>query len=348
MAHDPRREDYQRLSLRYALELDGDDPFAASRAFATFGRRFAQNRDSLPQSDADRAFHLVTLATEAIDYRLPFATDAQAEELISRGRALLDEALSLDASCWDALRMRSSAQTSSIDERYWFLAGRVDEVQASCEEERERVIEALGGERGTLGATISMRPYWRWLASMAEQALICGRNHDAVAAAERLLASDPRDLSDVRFTLAYALAKLEDEEGLADLRRRYATISPLRAADDAWITLAEVALAHKRCDFSAAREGLSHLLATYPKCGFALIRQSELPDGEFARLRVQPYGEDEIIIAVSEGIVLLQEGSDSSGRGVLGSWVAKAVSELDPTAADEASRISGGEGVTRQ
>ena len=322
MAHDPRREDYQRLSLRYALELDGDDPFAASRAFATFGRRFAQNRDSLPQSDADRAFHLVTLATEAIDYRLPFATDAQAEELISRGRALLDEALSLDASCWDALRMRSSAQTSSIDERCWFLAGRVDEVQASCEEERERVIEALGGERGTLGATISMRPYWRWLASMAEQALICGRNHDAVAAAERLLASDPR--------------------------RRYATISPLRAADDAWITLAEVALAHKRCDFPAAREGLSHLLATYPKCGFALIRQSELPDGEFARLRVQPYGEDEIIIAVSEGIVLLQEGSDRSGRGVLGSWVAKAVSELDPTAADEASRISGGEGVTRQ
>ena len=59
MAHDPRREDYQRLSLRFAEELDKGDPADAARAFASFGRRFAQDRDGLPQTDADRAFHLV-------------------------------------------------------------------------------------------------------------------------------------------------------------------------------------------------------------------------------------------------------------------------------------------------
>ena len=347
MAHDPKREDYQRLSLRYALQLDPDEPAAASRAFATFGRLFAQDRDALPQTDADRAFHLVTLATELIDYQLPFAGDAQAEQLIARGRALLDEAISLDPRCWDALRMRCSATSVSIDERYQYLASRADEVRDSCEEGRERACEALGNERATLAATISMRPYWRWLASMAEEALICGRNHDAIAAAEQLLASDPRDLSDVRFTLAYALAKLEDEAGLEELWRRYDTISPLRSADDAWILLARCALAFKRCDLVAARRELSHLLEAYRGCGFVLIRQAELPDGEFARLRVPPYGEDELIVAVSEGIVLLQEGNDRSGRGVFGSWVARATAELDPRAAEKAALLAHGEGVQR-
>ena len=117
MAHNPQREDYQRLGLRFARELDQGDPAAATRAFASFGRRFAQNRDALPQSDADRAFHLVVLASEVVDYQLPFATDEQAPGLIQRGKDLLDEALSLDPSCHDAVRMRSSSQTPSIDER---------------------------------------------------------------------------------------------------------------------------------------------------------------------------------------------------------------------------------------
>ena len=72
MAHDPRREDYQRLALRFVRTIDPQDP-AAAREFTDFGRRFAQERDSLPQTDADRAFHLVCRATELIDYKLPFA-----------------------------------------------------------------------------------------------------------------------------------------------------------------------------------------------------------------------------------------------------------------------------------
>lgn len=343
MAHDPKREDYERLSLRYALALDTSDPHGATQAFSTFGRRFAQDRDSLPQSDADRAFHLVALATEAIDYRLPFATDEQAETLIRRGRELLEEALSLDERCFDAVRMLSASRLRSVDERYQFLAERVDEVRDACEEERDRACEALGGERAALGALLSLRPYWRWLASMAEDALICGRNHDAVAAAERLLESDPHDLSDVRFTLAYALAKLEDEEGLERLTQRYETISPLRAADDAWLILARCALAHKRCDFDGARSELRRLLSAYPGCAGSLIHQTELPDGEFARLRVQPYSEDELIVALSEGVVLLQEGNDRSGRGVFGMWVMREATRMDPAAALEVAHATNDE-----
>ncbi len=81
MSFDPRREDYQRLGLRFARELDGSDPATAVHAFSSFGRRFASMRDTLPQSDADRAFHLVADAAVMVDYQLPFAPDEQVDGL---------------------------------------------------------------------------------------------------------------------------------------------------------------------------------------------------------------------------------------------------------------------------
>lgn len=344
MAHNPKREDYQRLALRFARELDGGRPSDAARAFVSFGRRFAQSRDSLPQTDADRAFHLVVLATDLVDYKLPFATDDQAEKIIGRGKDLLDEALSLDPACFDALRMRSSTEAPNVEARYAFLASRADEVRAACEEERERAADERDEERAALAASLAMRPYWRWLASMAEEALICGRNHDAVRAAEQLLANDPYDVSDVRFTLAYALAKLEDERGLDELARRYGTLGSLRPPDDAWMLIARMALAHKRCDLPGARRELERLVATYPGAAATLVRQIELPDGEFARLAVAPYGEDELTLAVSEGIVLFQEGSERSGKGVFGAWVAREAALMDPEAAKAKAETAAGEG----
>lgn len=346
MAHDPRREDYQRLSLRFAEELDKGDPALAARAFASFGRRFAQDRDSLPQTDADRAFHLVAMASDVVDRRLPFASDEQAPDLIKRGKELLEEALRLDPACHDAARMLSSSRTASIDERYRFLSDRADEVRASCEGARDEALGALRGERAALAADIAMRPYWRWLASLAEEALICGRNRVAIDVSERLLASDPRDTSDVRFTLAYALAKLEDLEGWLALTKRYPTLASGRPADDAWTLLAGSSIALHSGHPKIARTGIEKLLRKYPGGALTLIRQVELPDGEFARLRVAPYSEDELILAVSEGIVLLQEGTDRSGRGTFGAWVAREVARIDPKAAREA--MAEGEGARRQ
>ncbi|MBM6676903.1 response regulator receiver protein [Olsenella uli] len=335
MAHDSRREDYLRMSLRFALSLDGGEPGRAAREFASFGRRLARDRDSLPQSDADRAFHLVSLATELVDYRLPFADDELAGTLVARGRALLDEALSLDPACHDAARMRVSLETTSPEERSRFLREGAEEVRASCELARDRLCDALDEARRPLGASVAMRPWWRWLADAAECALICGRNREAAEAAERLLAADPHDLSDARFTLAYALAKLEDEPGLERLAARYPALAAPRAADDAWIQLARIALAHKSYRLAEARRLTERLLETYPDCAATLIRQTEIPDGRFARIRVPSYGEDELVVALSEGVVLLQEGMERSGRGVLGSWLAHAAADLSGEKDDE-------------
>ena len=166
MAYDARWEDYQRLSLRFARSLDGSDPATALKAFATFGRRFAQNRDSLPQSDEDRAFHLVADATVLIDYSLPFAeSDERAEDIIRRAAALLDEAISLDAHCHDALRMQSAARNPSFESYYDFLRDGADEVRARCEEARELVggSDDTPDDRIRLARSIAMHPYYRWV-----------------------------------------------------------------------------------------------------------------------------------------------------------------------------------------
>lgn len=325
VAYDPHREDYQRLGLRFARSLDGQPPSSATRAFATFGRRFSQNRDALPQSDADRAFHLVAEATTLIDYELPFADDSRAITLIEQGHRLLDEAISLDGRCHDAIRMKAAADAPSFEDYYRFLASGADEVRASCEELRAQATRDDSDERAILEADIAMRPYYRWLATQASKAVICGRNRTAIRICEQLLELDREDSADVRFTCAIAHAKLEDEDGL---ERLAAHTRPLLRAntEDAWLQLARISLAHTRHDLAEARRQLIRLTETYPHATLALTSQKELPDGVFGRLVVAPFSEDELILAISEGTVLLQEGRDDAGRGVLGSWIARHLS----------------------
>lgn len=321
MAFDPQREDYQRLGLRFARSLDRGSAASATREFATFSRRFALDRDSLPQSDSDRAFHLVAVASKCIDYELPFAQEDKARELIETGHRILDEAISLDPHCYDAIRMKTAATSPSFDAFLDFLNRMEPEVHAHCEQERAQVGKEPSGERARLMADLAMRPYLRWLATQAEEALICGRNREALRLAHKTLELDAHDKADVRFTAALACAKLEDEDALQELVDTCHAAGLMRPADDAWTQLARIALAHKRHDLDAARSILDTLLATYPHAAEALIRQNELPDGVFARLAVAPYSEDEIILALSEGTVLLQEGIDLQGRGVLSTWV---------------------------
>ena len=338
MAHSARREDYQRLGLQFVRSLDGDPSVSATRSFASFGQRFAQDRDSLPQTDADRAFHLVAEAAEVVDYELPFAVGEKAKQLVARGKQLLDEALALDADCFDALRMRSSTEAATVSDRYEFLRAEEPRVLEVCRKRSEEA-QFNAPERDALGADLAMRPHRRWLASMAEEALICGRNRLAAEHAEALLREDPHDLSDVRYTLALAYAKLEDEPAFEELAARYRQICPTRGADDAWMGICRIAFAHKRHNPTLARTHLSELLRAYPQGAVALIRQTDIPDGEFARLVVNPYSEDEMVVAVSEAIVLLQEGNDPTGKGVLGQWIAANVAKMRPRALEEARAI---------
>ena len=328
MPYDPHREDYLRLSLRFAHTLDNQTPDAAEHAFANFGRRFARERDSLPQTDSDRAFRLVADAAVLIDYKLPFTPPEQADDIAVRGQKLLSEALSLDPNSPDANRMLAASEQPSFDAFYSYLKVRVDEVRSYCEKQRSLMVQDENSQRTSLAMNITMRPYMRWIASMASNAVICGRNREALRLWAKAIRADPADEAGVRFTVALALTKLEDEQGLDKLVHDCRPLPTSRDGLDPWTLLCRAALAYKRYDLSAATAALKVLISNYPHACAALIRQRELPDGVFSRLATPSMSEDELIVAVSECTVLLQEGEEENGRGPFGLWVADQAAKL--------------------
>lgn len=327
MAYNANTEDYQRLALRYVTSAKVG-PAEAMAGFADFWRNVSSERHAQLQTDADRAFHLVALATNVVDYQLPFAPESQADALLNRGRALLDEALSLDPDCHDARRMRACMDLPSFDERYGLLVEGKDRVFANCSVEAD-TLGSLDEERTELAKHLAMAPYLRWLAALADHALVCGHNHSCVNYCHELLKLDPADNSDVRYTLALCLAKLEDRDALDRIGELIDPSFRPVTWDDAWSLISRMAIAYKAHDLREARHHLSTLLSLYPNANKLLIRQSELPDGLFARIRTFPFSEDELLIALSEATVLTQEGAEEYGQGPFGMWIVDEVVRAD-------------------
>lgn len=322
MAFDPAHEEYRRLSLRFARTQDLRDPFSVTRAASAFRRRFAWNHESLPQTDRDRAFHLVARASQLVDSELPFAEDDECPALVAEARGLLEEALSLDPDCFDARRMIAAQDCPTFEQFYRFLADGLPEVRERSFALRDAVIAK--NEPGCRAeARLGLFPLYRWLGTLAARALVCGRYRRALEFADELLTLDPADHADVRFTAALAYAKLEDPEGLAALQERCGHAVPGRGRPDAWLLLATCGLALKQGDEKGARDALARILEVYPHGGSVLVSQGEVPDGIFARLCVEPYSNDELVLAVSEATVLTQEGVDQTGLGALGSFIAQ-------------------------
>ena len=285
MAYDPHEEDYQRLAVRYQRSLDRSDPFGTARALAGFERRFENDRDSLPQSDQDRAFHLVARATELIDYQLPFTPPPASESITREARRLLEEALALDPECHDATRMLAAAREHSFEGYYRFLVDGEERVRIACERARDAV-EDRTSDTGKLAADIAMRPYLRWLASEASRALICGRYRASIAAGKRALALDGQDPAGVALTMALAYAKLEDNAGLLELQAKMPASTGFEYS--AWNSIALLTVAYKLHQPSYAEQVVQLLLRTFPHAGATLMRQDELPDGVFGRMVTDP------------------------------------------------------------
>jgi tetratricopeptide (TPR) repeat protein len=294
------------MVLRFAHTLSDRDPLGAARAATGFHRKYQTARDSLPQSDADRAFHLVAQAADLIDYQLPFATDEALEPMMQSASKMLGEALELDEHCHDARRMKAAAEAPTFDTYYRFLADGAEEVRAYCTAEADQA--RRGHLQPELSAHLALRPYLRWVSCTASKALVCGRYRRAAELCEELLRLDPQDMADARFTWALALAKLEDADGLERLATEYPPAAFGRRHEDAWWLIARAALAFKRHELAEGRSYVARLVSLYPHAGETLMRQDEYPDGVYARLAARPDSEDELIIAVSEATVLLQEG----------------------------------------
>lgn len=317
MALDSHMEDYLRLSLHYAAQSTVTNPFEAAQAATVFANRYQKKRDSLEQTDADRAFGLVVKATELIDYQLPFMGDeAGGVATIDEARALLEEAIELNAQCWDAQRMLSAASASSPSDYQHYLMANKDKVKQSCEQAAGNLI-TTDPEMMELEQLLAMRPYVRWVAAAASIALVCGRYRLCVELCKEGLELEEGDPADLSFTLALAYAKLEDLDAFKELMENHP-----QQYGTAWFQLAAMALGFKDGDLDFASKMVDRILNTYPDSELVLALQNDIPDGVYARFLVEPGSQDELILAVSEATVLLQEGCDTHERGAMGSWLA--------------------------
>lgn len=330
MSMNPQAEDFERLAIRWA-----DAPHSAQdfpnviAAIAAFPELYAKNRDALPQNDADRAFGLVARACQLLDRGVNMApTDEAAAKCTDEAAGLIGEALKLDPTCYDAVRIRRYLTRPTRDEMVAFLTESADEVREMClATARKNGLEAPAG-RWSL--SVYQRPYLRWLFDLANEQLSCGRYRCSLEICRQLLELDEPDLVGARHVAAFDYVKLEDAEGLAALMARY--------PDDtnAWFLLSRCFLAYKQRRLDDAAALLHQIVRTYDRAGYTLAYQDELPAGVFGHLEYAEGTADELYIAVSEAAVILDENCGDF-VSPLSDWIARDPVVEQARARDEAA-----------
>ncbi len=331
MAFDPIQEDCLRLTLE-AMRREHIYPLENAVFIERCMEAFQSDPASLIVHDRDRSFHLVALATETIDYRVPFMADeAEAEAAASSAEHQLREAVELDPGNWDARRMLAAVTAETNDAYVEYLIEHRAEVERAVERMRA---DATGPYDREFAGDLGFRPYLRWLAALAARALIAGRYRLALRTAEETLAAAPHDPAGARHTAVLALAKLEcTRDELKAFRAKHAASylppAPMRRrhhldekTPDAWSLIAEVACAYHELDLAGATRALRAIMRAYPRAAEPLYYQAEFPDGVFSRVNVEPGSEDELVLALSEATPLLQEGYGAPDNACLAAWIA--------------------------
>ena len=330
MSMNPQAEDFERLAMRWA-----DSPEAARSypsmiaAITAFPELYARSRDALPQNDADRAFGLTARACHILDRGVIMAESEQkANKLTADAHALIVEALKLDPACHDAVRVSRYLERPTRDEMSAWLAATADDVRDAClATSRENGIEP---PQGRWSLSVYVRPYLRWLFDLANEQLGCGRYRASLATCQRLLELDAVDYVGARQVAAYNYVKLEDAEGLAELRGRYP------GDENAWFELSRVFLAYKQRRLDDAAAILHKVVRTYPSsAGCTLTFQDELPPGMFGHLEYADGTDDELYIAVSEAAVILDENCGDY-LSALSDWISRDPVVVEARAAEEA------------
>ncbi len=310
----PQSEDFERLAVRWASSPQARTYPSLVAMLSAFPELYAKDRDSLPQTDADRAFALAGKAAQIFDHQV---VDAKTEEEANRSTieatAMVDEALKLDPQCHDALRIRRNLQRPTRSEMLEYLVENAERVYAECCTQARQA--NIMPPETHLGASPYLKPYLRWMFDIANEQLGLGRYRASLEVCLSMLDRDEGDIAGFRHIAALDYAKLEDEAGLAALRARFPQ------DNNAWFELCDLFLAYKRGDFDAAEAKLQDILRTYPAPGMTLAYQDELPAGLFGHLEYAEGSDDELFVAVSEAAVVLDENCGDFSSP-LSSWIA--------------------------
>ncbi|MBY4797442.1 hypothetical protein K6V98_03600 [Collinsella sp. AGMB00827] len=329
MPCDPLREDCLRLLVNH-IARDHTDAYSFNEHVDYVINTYAENPDRLIVTDQERAAHLVALAADKLDYHVAFSTADNEDELKRQEESVihdLKEAIELDSTNWDARRMLAELELDSSEEFLTFLQDNLNEVSRSC---FATAVKAKAHAFDEFARDLPLYPYYRWLYTIAARSFDCGHYHSSLMIAQSLLHTNPDDYTDVRFTAALAMAKLEvDRQELAQFRKNhhqaYSVLLPdgnsQPRPDDPWMLIAELALAWKSFDMKSAEKTLARLLTLTPHAAATLNLQAVVPDGVYARLCVPINSDDELALAVSEADPLLQEGIGTPIAAPFASWL---------------------------
>ncbi len=335
MAFDPIQEDCLRLTIG-AMRRDHVPPDIDASYLDRCMDRYREDPANLIATDADRSFHLVVLATESLDYRVPFLPDAaQADREEAAAVDMLAEAVALDPSNWDAQRMLFIMRKPSNSAYVEYLVDHEDEVRADLERRRREGGDDYAADEAEF---LAWRPLARWLAALSARSLITGQYRLSLDAARRCLELDPTDQAGARRTAALSLAKLEaDVDEIERFRLAHEPAArqhpePGRRARsgavylDPWFSIARLTSAYRSFDLDGATREIESLIAACPHAAEPLALQTEFPEGIFCRVNVEEGSEDELILALSEATPLLQEGLGQTDElpyeAPLSSWIA--------------------------
>ncbi|MBF0900364.1 MAG: hypothetical protein HXK50_03380 [Atopobium sp.] len=162
-------------------------------------------------------------------------------------------------------------------------------------------LEQAKQEQGDAWSCAEARPLLRLYAQIAQVATDCACFKLSKKACEDLLFFSPTDLLGARFTLAYVLARLEDEEGLHKLDESCGYQS------NAWMRLAFTLLFFKLNRMPAAKRALKGFVNLGEGAAYALLRPSFVDLYIPCRINFTPDTFAENVIAVHEAEAIIAD-----------------------------------------
>lgn len=280
-----------RIALHKRAELEAERGSFSDEAYQELYAAVVENPDTFLAAPSDRAFKMVydaLLADDAARSEEEFMDDASYEQArekrFARLRNTCEAALELDEDCLDAkLVIALTTSTESHVTR---------QLLATLVPQDESPFESLLD--GTDLALVEKRPYLRLLAAFARSNIECACYTQARTLCEQLIKLDPTDELGARYSLAIALARLEDEAAFNALDARFAHIG------NAWSHLCRALLMFKLDRMDAARRALKGYANLCRGGAYALLRPVFVETYIPQRPLFEPGSFEEAVLAVHE------------------------------------------------
>lgn len=293
----------------------------SDEGYAELVRAVRENPAGFVDDSSDQAFAKVAEALAQLDGAGSDDDLLDDDEYLRVRRRRLDrlaqsctEALSIDENCLDARLLSVLAADETPD----ITLGRLLDLTHELDEQTPVVPDE--GQTDAWNDVLA-RPRLRLDAAVARTCLETARHRMAISTCESLLSRSPADQLGARFTLALALARLEDADAFEELDVRFGRTG------NAWFHLARTLLLYKLERESAARRALHGFDQLCEGGAYVLLRpayvDTYLPDrpifsaGSFEEATMAVHEADPIIVDVPDFVswASAQPGIEESARG---------------------------------